>query len=407
MSTIQNSRYFSETYEESRSRFIKLTANASITKAVPITEEHNKGHQKGMNGEPLYIDFAVFGNIKNPENILIYTCGAHGIEGFVGAAIQLKIIEDYFNNNQILSQLPKTAILFIHTLNPYGMSFIRRANKNNVDLNRNFFYEEFKGQIEEKKKKTSYEQRGTDVRYGYLNDLLNPSFDEIGYFDNISFYFSGLHKFMTYGYTSFKQSIFEGQYAFPKGLFYGGDKLEKEPEIVFEFLTDFLTKTIDKKVLKKVIHIDIHSGMGDYAEDLLVVDRDKNNEFLQLFGSKVYPVIREHGEVYSQKEFSAYTTKGSVISAFREIFERIGVSYYGICQEFGTYGTIKCLKALRLENAAFSKYGEKLGKNHPSKKELLEAFYPHSCLYWKTKVLKNGQEFVNKCLSFIEKNESK
>lgn len=386
---------------------MKMVQNAAIIKSVQIPDIGGRGHLKGMNSEGLYMDFAVYGNIKNPENILILTSGVHGVEGFTGAAIQLKCIEDYFHNNKIQDHIPKTAFIFIHTLNPYGMSFIRRANENNVDLNRNFFYEEYKEQIEEKKKKTSYENRGTDVRYGYLNDLLNPNYDDIGYFDNMSFYFSGLYKFLSYGYSSFKQSVFEGQYAYPKGLFYGGNKLEKEPEIVFEFITDFLTKKIDRNVLKKVIHIDIHSGMGDYAEDLLVVDRDKNNEFQQLFGSKVYPIVREHGENYSQKEFSAYTTKGSVISAFQEIFQRIGVPYYGICQEFGTYGTVSCLKALRLENAAFAKYGEKLGRNHQSKKDLLEAFYPHSCLYWKTKVIKNGQEFVNKCLSFIEQGETK
>jgi hypothetical protein len=33
---------------------------------------------------------------------------------------------------------PNVAVVFIHAVNPYGMSFWRRWNENNVDLNRNF-----------------------------------------------------------------------------------------------------------------------------------------------------------------------------------------------------------------------------------------------------------------------------
>jgi hypothetical protein len=395
-----NTKYFFTSYEDSRQAFLTLTKGALVKKSIEIADKGEQGHLKGMLGEPLYIDFAVFGNIKDPETILLHTSGVHGVESYCGSAIQLKCLQDFFASPTKLAETianSSTAIIFIHCLNPWGMSFQRRVNENNVDLNRNCFYEELPGGVASKTKKTQYEIRSTDLRYGSLNSLLNPNYEDLGYYDALAFYWEGLSKLVSYGYSSFKQTIFEGQYRFPKGLFYGGQQLEQEPRIVLTWITKFLTETVDSKKIKKFYHIDVHTGMGDYGETLLVVEKDHDEELSSLFGKNVYPITRDAEDPLPQQEFQAYIANGNFTGALQEMSNRLGIPFYGICQEFGTYSTPTVLRALRFENSAFQKYAEKLPKTHPAKVNLLETFYPASCTYWKTKTLKAGQEFFRKC----------
>src|SRR5438874_5154353 len=87
-------------------------------------------HATGPRGETLGIDIAWFGD-KVPRRAVLHSSGLHGVEGFAGSAIQI----------QALRELPRvpddTALFLVHILNPYGMCWLRRANENNVDLNRN------------------------------------------------------------------------------------------------------------------------------------------------------------------------------------------------------------------------------------------------------------------------------
>src|SRR5438093_8933584 len=85
---------------------------------------------KGPNDEGLGIDIAWFG-AENPRRVILHSSGLHGVEGFAGSAIQLQLLDS-------LPPLPKdAALILVHVLNPYGMAWLRRANENNVDLNRN------------------------------------------------------------------------------------------------------------------------------------------------------------------------------------------------------------------------------------------------------------------------------
>ena len=126
-----NKKYFIETYEESRQKFIEYSSNADIIESIPLkdfSENEEKGEPLfGMNGENLYIDICVFGNIKNPENVFLHTLGVHGIESFGSNSFQLKVLSENLNSKKI--ELKKSALIFIHTVNPYGMSFLRRGKR--------------------------------------------------------------------------------------------------------------------------------------------------------------------------------------------------------------------------------------------------------------------------------------
>ena len=60
--------------------------------------------------------------------------GIHGIEGFVGSAVQR-----YFMSEVLHEGVFKTmGLLLIHGVNPFGFKYERRVSENNVDMNRNF-----------------------------------------------------------------------------------------------------------------------------------------------------------------------------------------------------------------------------------------------------------------------------
>ncbi|KAL3798275.1 hypothetical protein HJC23_000189 [Cyclotella cryptica] len=83
----------------------------------------------------------------NRDNInIIHSSGVHGVEGYLGSAIQLRFLHELIIQNEERLDSRKDAlsketklrhVLIIHAVNPYGMRHHRRTNENNVDLNRN------------------------------------------------------------------------------------------------------------------------------------------------------------------------------------------------------------------------------------------------------------------------------
>jgi hypothetical protein len=112
---------------------------------------------RGPDGGTLALDFAILG-ARRPRHALVLSCGTHGVEGYVGAAIQHHVIE------QVLPRLrlaPDTAVVLQHANNPYGFAWGRRVNESNVDFNRNFL--------------ERFDPTLCDPDYERLHDALNPA----------------------------------------------------------------------------------------------------------------------------------------------------------------------------------------------------------------------------------------
>ena len=127
-----------------------------------------KLNQTGHHGinDDLTIDVGVLRRSKT--KVLIHICGTHGVEGFVGSAIQSFLLD----NSTIIKKddhyddtLP--TLVFVHALNPFGFAHLRRVNENNVDLNRNFLTE---SRFEKVKARDPN-------RFGYVDlmELINPT----------------------------------------------------------------------------------------------------------------------------------------------------------------------------------------------------------------------------------------
>jgi len=340
--------YFSPDYFSARTRFRESAGSRGARLlALPMTA-------KGPNAEELTIDIAWFGS-ESPRRLLLHSSGLHGIEGFAGSAIQLQLLEN------VPTLPPDAALVVVHILNPYGMSWLRRVNENNVDLNRNF--------------RTEGSYAGAPPTYANLDPFLNPRSRP-----TYDFFFSKAACYVfRYGLTPVKQSVAGGQYEFPHGLFFGGKQLEEGPRIYEAFLNERAAST------QKAIVIDVHTGLGEFAEDSLLVESDDYTRLRNIFGERVTALDPDEG--------SAYRIEGGLQSMIFRVFSKTRPTFVG--QEFGTYSNIKVLHALREENR-WHHYGDG-NLDHPTKHTLTETFCPAD-ESWRETVLKRGQEVVERAL---------
>jgi len=356
-------KFFSSDYFTAKQRFCERTKDAGgRLEALPVDV-------KGPNGEPLSIDIAWFGAEK-PRAALLHSSGVHGVEGFAGSAIQL----------QLLNALPRlardVALIIVHVLNPYGMAWLRRFNENNVDLNRNFLSVEDSADV-------SKRLRIALEAYSKFDSFLNPQSPPA-----VDFYLArAVSLVLRYGMPILKQSVVAGQYWFPQGLFFGGKilpggfvEMEPGPAKYQTFLTQHLSST------ERIIAIDVHTGLGKYGEDSLLVGQEDYGVMRQRFGDRVRSNDPKTGPAYD-----AFGTLESMLPRAMPKAEILNVT-----QEFGTFGPMKVLHALREENR-WHHYGAGL-LDHPAKQRIKETFYPQDNA-WEASVLNRGAELLKRGLS--------
>ena len=280
------------------------------------------------------------------------------MEGFAGSAIQL----------QLLDQLPAItkdhALIIAHILNPFGMAWLRRANESNADLNRNFIVE---GQYS-----------GAPDNYSDVDLFLSPKSEPSRDFFLMKILFMvGRH-----GLTRLVQAVGSGQYEYPRGLFFGGKKLEEGLEKYHAFLKQGLSPA------QRVIGIDVHTGLGLFGRDLLIVEKQDYRELRQIFGNRV---------TLSEPRFGpAYRIRGGLQHLVRNALPATDLRF--IMQEFGTHNPIKVLHTLREENR-WHHFGSATVAHH-TKLALKNVFCPES-KRWRKRVLARGREVAEQALKVL------
>ena len=139
---------------------------------------------------------------------------------------------------------------------------------------------------------------------------------------------------------------------------------------------------------EQVAAIDVHTGLGGYGEDTLLVDSQNYSAAHEMFGERVAPL--------SPESSPAYQTSGSIDTMLPRVFRKAKISF--VCQEFGTYSSIKVLQALREENRWHHYGGGTL--DHGTKLNLKDAFYPNDDA-WRLRVLQRGRELFNQASALL------
>ncbi len=351
--------FFSDDYEHSRARFIGAAARADfVLSEYPLDCD-------GPTGLALSIDVARKGP-TNAQKVLVVSCGTHGVEGFFGAAVQAAVLETVLNTQTVPEQ---TAIVLIHALNPYGFAFRRRVNEDNVDLNRNFLL-------------AGQPFSGAPPAYRELDGLLNPKHPPSAL---TPFLLVAGPKLLKYGFSALKNAIAQGQYDFPQGVFFGGKAPSRSQVILTSHAREWLGKP------ERVLHIDFHTGLGPWGGYALCAD-------LPVDGARVQQLRREFGSEHVQSydpKGVLYEIKGGLGRFLEAQFP--DTQYDCLLAEFGTYSSLKVLRAMRVENCVHLHAPQDAARNARAKAHLLEAFCPES-ESWRSTVVERGVSVVRSAL---------
>lgn len=356
---------FPETYEVSRARFRGNLA--AIQKYWP---EAKLSQHRIAGDEDLTIDWIQSDALETNENVLILTTAEHGIEGYVGSAMQQRFIDKF------LSRLnPRTTgLLLVHSINPWGMKYHRRVNANNVDLNRTFVWNNSFDKV-------------INPNYDCLLDIFRADkpFKNLT-LSNLGYYLKLALKVMQMGWPSFKSAFLLGQYRHANGLFYGGEGYQEETSVLINLYRQAFG------AYNQILHLDMHTGYGPrYQMSMVnsVHEHRLSREFVEKFN---YPLV----VAANPEEF--YAIQGDMIDYEYELWQHDfpEKKLFATAFEFGTYGDkfkgkVGMPHAMSFENRLYWQGADNDKLAERVKYDFEELFNP-SALEWKVKAVQDADQ---------------
>jgi hypothetical protein len=344
---------YSDSYRDARSRFRAAARNIGAELEAQLVQGAPDSDQN------LTIDIARVG-APNPAWSVIVSSGLHGVEGFLGSAIQISSLKQLSVSDLVESG---GEFILIHAINPFGFHELRRVNEYNVDLNRNFLL-------------PGEGYQGTSAEYENLNDLLNPSSPPRlldPYLVKLGW------RIVRIGFPALKQAVAEGQFSYPNGLFFGGHKPARSTQIIQDNIMRWPRG-------EHIVHLDFHSGLGRYAKFRLFapanIGPEELSRYRQLFGADIELVGIGGGLGYDVRGDLGRWATATAAPRYRFLFV-----------EFGTYSPIRILDALHRENQVHFFASADDGARRRAKLALLECFCPSSPS-WRAAVLRAGIEVI-------------
>jgi hypothetical protein len=327
-------------------------------------DSHVHPQLRGVNGEALAIDVVLLGS-ADAEGLLVLSSAMHGVEGFAGSGCQVALMQDPLFADSLARSA--TAVLFVHAVNPYGFSHLRRANEDNVDLNRNF--------------RDFAATPTANVAYAEVHRLVVPdtwppppeNAQAIGAY------------VARHGMRQLQAAVSSGQAEFADGLFYAG----RAPTWSNTVLRDALARHGCAR--QRLCWIDLHTGLGAWGNGEKILNGPNDTRSLararQWFGDDVT-------SMYDDSSSSALLTGASFHAALQAC---PGVEFTGLTLEFGTQSYRDVFDALRAEQWLV---------NHPQtddairqaiKRRLRDAFYDERDV-WKGMVYGQARAVVLQAL---------
>ena len=364
-------QYFHNSYVESRSAFI-VQANSLKTKFdsvqlfsrnVPCNIDNN-----------LTIDFCYVPAQKDAKKLIIITSGTHGVEGYVGSAVQQMLM------NKVLTSemLNDVGVLLVHSVNPFGFKYSRRVTENNVDFNRNCDVEQ---------SLFSSENEG----YGKLLEMLNPTGKvNSASLKNKFFMLVAIKELIKKSMASLRQAILQGQYKYTKGLYFGGLNFEPQLAILGEV---FKTFSVDYEM---VFNIDLHTGYGERGGSHLFpnpIDDQKIKATLE--------GIFEGYEINWGGSDDFYIINGSFTDYIGKLLS--DKTYLPMLLEFGTLnsqstvGSIKSIHNMILENQGVQ-FGYKNAKDSLKIMHSFMEMYNPTSEKWRTKIIDDSEVILKQAM---------
>ena len=366
---------FSSSYAQARVKFLEAAATAGLQ-----IESHNHP-LKGKDGEVLAMDIARDGPL-NASKLLIVSSACHGVEGYCGSGVQVHALHDAEWLDKAREQ--GVAVLYVHALNPYGFSHIRRTTHENVDLNRNF--QDF--------------SKPLPVNEGYR--LLHPLLMPDQWPPDAASQAAVAQFVQTHGVAGTQAAMSGGQYEFPQGLFFGGTAPTWSNQTLRKVLQQHGTHA------QHIAWIDLHTGLGPSglgerifacANDAAALARARQwwGGEMTSGGNSATPVT----SIYDGSSSSSLLTGLMWSAAYEECPQ---AQYTAIAMEYGTVPWTEVTLALR---------GEHWLNVHPEatpeqakkiKQALLDAFYTDTDS-WKGQIIAQARQSMFQAVDGLSASE--
>ncbi len=244
-----NTDVFPDSYVTARERLLCL---AELPVYAQIQHKTYPCPGKAPDGEPLVTDTLWLGN-ENAGKVLVLLAGVHGVEGFVGSAVELDHI-GLITSGQLA--IPEdTAVLAVHALTPWGYAWLRRCDEDGVDLNRNAV--DFSKPLPE------------NPGYEFLMNALFSA-DQ----DQRKTAFAEYER--QQGRSALEMAISGGQYTDSTEPFYGGTKPAHGRLVTEDLIRQYNLHERDLAV------IDLHSGLGPYGYGEIICDHHPASSGVQV-----------------------------------------------------------------------------------------------------------------------------
>ncbi|MDX8340965.1 M14 family metallopeptidase [Draconibacterium sp. IB214405] len=359
--------YYQDTWEECRAAF-RSQANSMKTRMDSVLLFSKAVESKTDAG--LTIDFCYIPAKDTTEKLVMICSGTHGIEGFVGSAVQQQLMAEFFKPEMFST----TGVLLVHGLNAWGFKNQRRFTENNVDLNRNYSTD-----------RSLFETKNDG--FVALYDMLTPKGElNMNSISNKFFLVTAINQIARKGMPALLQAFAQGQYEFQEGIYFGGKDFEQQVAIMSEVLTDIAAS------YSILLNLDLHTGFGERGELHLfpnpIDDPELKAKTEAVFDG--YPINWGDSDNF-------YTVHGQFVEFIGDLLP--GKTSIPMLMEFGTLNTGSTIGAVKSAHISIAEnqgahYGYKSEKD--SLKALAgyyEMFYPPS-EKWRSNALTLSQEMM-------------
>lgn len=354
-------RHFPSDYRAARAAFVAAAEQAGLG---VTTRVHPSA--KGRDGKPLFLDTAAAGP-RDAEAALLLVSGTHGVEGYFGSGVQTGLLRE-----GVAARVPKGArLVMLHALNPYGFSWDRRVDEDNADVNRNF---------------VDHAQPPANADYAQLADAIAP--EDIAP-EAMKAANARLRDYRrAHGSLALQAAISRGQYAFPRGLYFGGVRESWSAAMLKDVFREELAH------VDRLVAIDFHTGLGEMGAAEMIVESTSDSPVYArakaLWGARVRSA--PGGESVSPQ------LTGTIDDAVARWMGMRELTFAAL--EVGTQSPRAMFDALRKDNWLHCNGG--LG--HPEapaiKRQIRAAFYPGTA-EWKRLVWAHAHDAVSAALPAI------
>lgn len=351
--------HFAQSYREARQLFIAAADAADL-------DVHSHAHPMlGQDGEALAMDVVRDGP-ADAKAVLIVSSACHGVEGFCGSAVQIRLLGD--PQFRAACRAARVSVLYLHALNPHGFSFWSRTTHENIDLNRNFI--DFSAPLP-----------------------ANPAYDEIAALLLPQTWpppeeaeQALAHLIAERGMQAVQAAMSSGQYRHPDGLFYGGSS----PSWSRLALTRLLQRHTG--ACRRLAWIDVHTGLGPSGVGERIFAYRHVTQVLARARDWWGPGVTSVDEGSS----SSAVLSGLMWNVVDHCCPQ--AAYTGIALEFGTLPLMAMMQALRADHW-LRIHPEAPAEQHQSiKRATRDAFYVDTD-DWKAQVLKQSLEAAHQAVA--------